>query len=381
MNHSYAIIETPDGHPIFTPKGEMIGKDEFADYLTVVKDWLHELDPRHYERMALDPGQEGFIDELCELFHHLNGCQKAAGEYIGPRYQKKSLAYLYCLSYIVQNQPNQNIYHAYGNAALEWQPIQTIVEHYLDLSITSGTYDGMEDAAALAQFYIDTHSSPDKAYRYAKMAYDSPFAHHDSLLDHDNIYVEALMGEYGYRGDKKYAQEAMDIVLGKIDIFRRGPKFKDRLLTMLVYLSMGLKIMSTVPLDGNKLSLEEAERLISLNRHSLGLKEICLMRLAECYLNGKNNPKDPEKAIALLESIRGAERRKRAMATLAEMYLRGEGVEKNVEEAYAIANFILIQDRICRETNMFNDDTDDVDDLILVREEAYDKLQYAEEEN
>lgn len=362
MNYQYKLYKLDSGHTIVTPYGKPITESEYREYFSIVSCWLKVIDPEAYKKISPDPDNSAarysMIKEMLRAFH-----QGPDGEcYL----DKRSLAFIFVASYYVQIRDceliSSNLSHVMGNALLEWLPIPELVEHYLALSADAGIGSNLRDGLTLAELFCPgiSMSKPSfdkdakKALKYARILYDNPRNKHD-LNRYDFLYAKALFLNYPQR-----AEECMNIVKANVS----GGYNEENQWHLLNYLSLGLEIMSSIEGLQNKLDLEFAEKMITEaeNDHPVFAEE-CDYWLAKCYINGKNNQTNPERAVQLLHSAAPwRPLRKKIGAALAGMALDAN----NVEEALSLIEATELQ---CRPTYDGDEDIAQVMERIPVTEE------------
>ena len=264
MDQQCQLLKLDTGHTIVTPKGEPITEEEYRTYFGIVCDWLKELNPKAYDRLALDRenGQvtNGTVAKMFDALLYKSGQRDGKGS-CPP--DERTLAFIFVVSYRIQLLKNwvmsPFLGHAMGNALLEWLPIPKLIEYYLVRSAVQGS--NLRDAHTLTELYlpgISQQPSPfpkdaKKALAYARLAYRSGFNKHGVNLS-DYLYARAL-----FVSGEEHAEEAMRIVLEKLSL---KDDQAERTFNLLHYLSLGLQISAKAEGLENKLDLDQAKSII-----------------------------------------------------------------------------------------------------------------------
>lgn len=350
MKYTNYVYKLKNGYHIISPERREITKNEYFRYLDISLRWLKVVRPEVYvEIKPFIKDDESLITYIEKMFNGFIYNPEKEGSSTKYFLDKRPLAFIFVLSYIIQNQPQNeidpDIAHVMGNALLLWEPSYTgLIEYYLSICAKSRNANNLNDCFLLVCLFCPNigffnygfKNNKEKALDYAKILYHSSANKHQ-LDNYDYAYARAL-----FENDSSKAGECMEIICDKISKYNIEHNNSDTN-AILNYLLLGLEIYSKAKDLDKFLDLKSIEKIIEKEPESSLKRNEGFYLLAACYVYGKNNFKDIDKAIELLEQIKNPNIIGKAGALLSSLYLEGNGVELDAREALEIAYLADVQ--------------------------------------
>lgn len=342
MQYKHHYFKLSSGHTIITPQGKPITENEFKEYFSIVSDWLKQVRPNAFDEInPVADNNESYATMLNNMFNAYLYDPVEGG--IQEKYflDKRTLAFIFVTSYFIQKENKENINqllsHVMAHSLLQWLPHHNLIEHYLSISAKEGEHCDLSDAFLLVRLYcpnIGFHNygfpnDINKALDYATLLYNNPLNKH-KVDNYDYAYVRAL-----FEKDRKNAAKCIEIIDKKLNKY--NIEYENHTNVLLNYLILELEIASKEKVLSINLDMNYIEDFLDEQSDYSARKNQGYYWLAQCYINGKNNNKNVDKAISLLTKIKDPYLYKKAGAAFAKLFLEGNGVDLDAREAYDIA--------------------------------------------